>query len=613
MADVEIRGRVSVDTGESQKSINDLNKQIKESRKAMNDAAIGSEEYAAAQTRLKAAQEELNESTGNQGGAFGALKEKLGATVPAFKGAEEGGKGLLKTFQALLANPIVLILAAIVAALALLYKAFTNSFEGGEKMEQIFAGIKAAGQALIDNISRIGTILKDVFTFNFSGAVKEIKAVGDAAVGAFKQMADLKKEAQQLEREQATNDLEQAKRQARLAILREQANDADVSPAERKKALLELKKDSEQNAKDDIDLANRVADNKIKALKLPVDGEKKNFVEIQKIRAEAVNVETENANELRRIDKQITAATKAEIAERKAAQKEADDAAKERLAKKKEAEKEREREYQEALKILRSNEDKINKDDRQYELDKLRKQFDDESVIVKKAGLSTLKLREQYLKQREALEDKYRKEDDEKKKKVDDERIKQQEDLLNRVVASRKAAADAEVEIERQKAQAKQEFQRLEVEGLSALGELIGKQTAVGKGLAIAETTISTYTAAQKAYQSQLSIPTPDAPVRAAIAAGIAIASGLARVKGILSVQVPGAGSGSGGSSSTPTAGSAPAPIVPIQRSTSLDANTIQAVGNAASQGVARVFVLDADVKDNAERNARINRAARLG
>ncbi len=77
---------------------------------------------------------------------------------------------------------------------------------------------------------------------------------------------------------------------------------------------------------------------------------------------------------------------------------------------------------------------------------------------------------------------------------------------------------------------------------------LAGEDTAVGKALAVVSTTISTYLAAQQAYASQfLPIPTPSSPIRAALAASVAIASGLANVKSILSVQVPGGDSVSGG------------------------------------------------------------------
>jgi len=65
--------------------------------------------------------------------------------------------------------------------------------------------------------------------------------------------------------------------------------------------------------------------------------------------------------------------------------------------------------------------------------------------------------------------------------------------------------------------------------------------------LAIAETSVSTYAAAQKAYESQLSIPTPDAPARAAVAAGIAITQGVARVAAIKKQKFGGGGATGGG------------------------------------------------------------------
>ena len=80
-----------------------------------------------------------------------------------------------------------------------------------------------------------------------------------------------------------------------------------------------------------------------------------------------------------------------------------------------------------------------------------------------------------------------------------------------------------------------------------AIAGLVGEQTAVGKAAAIATTTIQTYQAAQAAYASQMAIPDPSAPVRAAIAAGIAIATGIANVQKIISTPTPGKGGGGGG------------------------------------------------------------------
>jgi hypothetical protein len=83
----------------------------------------------------------------------------------------------------------------------------------------------------------------------------------------------------------------------------------------------------------------------------------------------------------------------------------------------------------------------------------------------------------------------------------------------------------------------------------NAIGELaniIGRNTKAGKALAIAETTINTYLAAQKAYASQINPVDPTSPVRAKIAAGIAVAIGLLNVKKIIDVKLPDGGGSQG-------------------------------------------------------------------
>lgn len=319
MADKQIiAATLSLETGNAPGELKEFNKGVSNVKENLKDTGA---------TALKTGKD-VDTSTGS----FKNLKGQMSALPGPLGQAGEGVNKLSSAFKALLANPVVLVIAAIVAGLALLYKAFTNTFEGGQKVEQVFAGIKAAAQALLDNLSKVGNAIVKVFSFDFSGAIDEIKGVAQAASDAYNKMADLTKEAQNLAREQATNDLDQAKRARDLAILREQASE-ESDPAKRKAALLELKKVSEQNAKDDIDLAKRTADNKIAQLTLEKDGEKKNFAEIQKIKAEQINSETQNANELRRINKQITAAEKQEQSERSEAAKAAAAAAKEQRAK----------------------------------------------------------------------------------------------------------------------------------------------------------------------------------------------------------------------------------------------------------------------------------------
>jgi len=63
------------------------------------------------------------------------------------------------------------------------------------------------------------------------------------------------------------------------------------------------------------------------------------------------------------------------------------------------------------------------------------------------------------------------------------------------------------------------------------------KNFEASKRIQLAETIMSTYAAAQKAYQSQMTVPSPDAPIRAAISAGSAIAAGLAKVAKIKAMK----------------------------------------------------------------------------
>jgi hypothetical protein len=69
----------------------------------------------------------------------------------------------------------------------------------------------------------------------------------------------------------------------------------------------------------------------------------------------------------------------------------------------------------------------------------------------------------------------------------------------------------------------------------------------VKKAASLAQTTIETYLAAQSAFASQIIPGDPTSPVRGAIAAGLAIASGLARVAVIAKTKFEGGGGGASG------------------------------------------------------------------
>ena len=112
-----------------------------------------------------------------------------------------------------------------------------------------------------------------------------------------------------------------------------------------------------------------------------------------------------------------------------------------------------------------------------------------------------------------------------------------------------------------------------------AVTSLIGEETAAGKALAVATTGVETYLSAQKAYSSQLIPGDPSSPIRAQIAAGVAIAGGLANVKKILSVKVP---KSKGGGAAAGISGSAGATTSAI---TDISANNASRLGIDSTLG----------------------------
>ena len=125
--------------------------------------------------------------------------------------------------------------------------------------------------------------------------------------------------------------------------------------------------------------------------------------------------------------------------------------------------------------------------------------------------------------------------------------VKELQDSLTQITedgAEKRARAFIK-ESENFKIAQEQKVQALEIakQATMAVSGILQGFFGESKALAIAETTISTYFAAQKAYESQfLPVPTPDSPLRGKGAAALAIAQGLARVAAIKSTNLGGGG-----------------------------------------------------------------------
>lgn len=157
---------------------------------------------------------------------------------------------------------------------------------------------------------------------------------------------------------------------------------------------------------------------------------------------------------------------------------------------------------------------------------------------------------------------------------------------------------------------------------LSNLTELFGNDSEesakkafnVNKAVSIAQATIQTYQAAQGAYLSQMSVPTPDAPVRASIAAGIAVAAGIANVAKIAKTQYK---------SSTPPTNNNPGGNVPSPSTPSYNLfgggnnqNTVNASNNQPiniqNEVKVKAYVSETDITNAQDRVARYRNSATL-
>jgi hypothetical protein len=141
---------------------------------------------------------------------------------------------------------------------------------------------------------------------------------------------------------------------------------------------------------------------------------------------------------------------------------------------------------------------------------------------------------------------------------------------------------------------------------LGALSDVVGKETAAGKALAIAQATINTFLGITEVWKAKSVLPEPFNTASKVAATITTAAGGFAAVRSIARTQVPGAGGGGG-------VGNLTAPVAPqlSPQVTATQVNTaaVNQLGNQAT----RAYVLNSDIQNNDQRNAYINRNASIG
>ena len=466
----------------------------------------------------------MNEAGEASGAAFSKLDSMLGGVPSKIKGAVGGVKNLAGGFKSLRAAIISTGIGALVVALASLATFFTKTQRGAEMLEKAQAGLGAAFAVITDKVSALGEGLINVFTNpiesikGFADSIKTFvidkveqlidgfgvlgSAVGALFRGEFSEAAELAKEGFM-----KVGDSVLALNPATAVLYQVGQAAADIAPDILKAA----------NA------AVQLSDDSIKLR----ENQRKLKVTFAETRAEIAKLRLVAEDETLTLEKRMAAAERAMalenglMAEREKAAKEELRIHNERmeLAENTEEDYERRAELEANLIDIQTN---SFKQQRRLltELQSLRNEAQAEEDAAEKERLDAIAAN---LKEEEKIRDEANKKRIEREKKTEEAIAALKTQAISSTFSILKNLTDAS-EKDTEKS-AKKAFNR-------------------NKAISVAETLVNTYMAAQKAYASQIIPLDPSSIIRAQIAAGIAVASGLAKVAAIKSTQFSGGGGG---------------------------------------------------------------------
>ena len=164
------------------------------------------------------------------------------------------------------------------------------------------------------------------------------------------------------------------------------------------------------------------------------------------------------------------------------------------------------------------------------------------------------------------------------------------------------------------KAQAQMDLLKAVGVALGEVSDILGRETAAGKALAIASTLINTYAAIAGQLKAFSGVPIPGYAIVQAVTTGLV---GFKAVKNILSTKVPGKGGGGGASapSSFSASGASAVPQAPIQSGINIQQTALTPNGNSVNvqnQQTIKAYVVERDITDSQDRISKIKAAATI-
>jgi hypothetical protein len=542
---------------------------------------------------------------GAAGNSFGAIKNMVTELNPALAGAEKGFGAVLTQMWAMVANPIGAVIAALVLGLTALYKAFTSTDEGADKLEQMMGGLSNVMVVVRDRFLKFGEALAKFFSGDFSGAVKDAKSaisgVGDEITAEFKKGAEAAKLLQEVG--DAMRDLKVARAELNknLAESKELLSDENATYAQKKKAIEDIRKGEAEYTKDALENARKT----LRAAQLDRKASADERADaIANAKAEILNLEAESSQILRSANKQQKQLNAQMAADQKAAQ-DAESARQKAVLDKRAEYLKGTLEYEDSLlKASYKSRKDLNAQELQANSDKLKKDID--AANTRAATNLTIANSEKFtFDQRLAAVTSREEMESQMVFKSEADRTKFKEEN-----------AKAREEIDKAEAAAKMKMLSAIGGALNTASELAGKNTSAGKALAIAATTIDTIQSGVSAFKGMVAaVPGPVGIGLGVVAAAGALASGIASVKKIVAVKVPGGGGGSVPSvGSAPTAGGAGGSATPnFNVVGNSGVNQLAGVMANREQTPVKAYVVPSDVTTGQSLDRNIIRNASLG
>lgn len=385
----------------------------------------------------------------------------------------------------------------LVVAVGSLAAAFTRTQEGTEKFSNAMATIGAAIDVVLDRVAKIGKSIMHLFKFEWKEAWETAKAsiqgLGEEIKEETQRAKELRAALTQIEKEETSLRARKAAEKVQIAELRRLANDETKAYEERIKAQEKANAIALKTAEDERKLVERRIANML------------GFTSVTKEARQVLDQLARGANAdeiisklglsestLKDYEALVTAFEGYKRKEQEFAQLAVEGTAKANALRKAE---------------IKSLTDMVNNVQLDEWETKANEQYEEEVARQDKISqANTKRLREEAA-----------------------ERLK----IANSEFNSKKKLSEAELKVREQTSHNTAAL-------LDGASKLAGENTAIGKGLAIASTTISTYQAAQQAFASQLIPGDPTSLPRAILAMSTAVVSGLANVKSILAVDTSG-------------------------------------------------------------------------